>query len=246
MKEKLEEVFGDEEQLEIFKEYSKKRMCCEHVDFWIDCEKFKDITDSVVLKLRAKELFDNYVDEGSPQQLNVDAPIVKAVRERLNEPTTDLFNDAQAYITSLMVTSVLPGFLATKEYRAFEEGRAVKAQGIQIKEGWKHKGADSQLVKRMQKEAEKLESEKELGGIEHLKVQEQNERLDKHCKMLENDQAEAKRKIQVLEKQYQDLLKDKERLRQRQHDLRKHLEQTKTILANASSLLNIIPEDPFE
>mmetsp|Transcript_18359 Transcript_18359/g.70939 ORF Transcript_18359/g.70939 Transcript_18359/m.70939 type:complete len:250 (+) Transcript_18359:161-910(+) len=243
---RMEEIFNDQQQLDLFKVYSKRRMCSEHVDFWLDCEKFKGIEDDVVLKLRARELFDNYVNENSPQQLNVDAPIVRAVRAGLDNPTTELFNDAQAYITNLMVTSVVPGFLDTKEYKAFLEGAAQKKVGIQIKDGWKHKGADSQLAKRMQREAEKLENEKELGGIEHLQVQEQNERLEKHCRMLENDQMDAKRRIQTLEKQYQELLKDKDKLRQRQTDLRKHLEQTKTILTNASSLLNIIPEDPFE
>ncbi|CAK8675017.1 unnamed protein product [Clavelina lepadiformis] len=87
------------------KEYSE-----ENLDFWLDCEAFKQLKGSKQRKMAIK-IYGRYFETNSPNEINIDAAARNKTESHLENPTTDMFDEAQGKIFLLMETDSFKRFL---------------------------------------------------------------------------------------------------------------------------------------
>jgi hypothetical protein len=69
---------------EIFKEFAKKEWSTENIQFFEQVEKYKKIWHSKFAEKRAKEIVQNYVEAGSPLEVNLSGEVRKTTKYKVN------------------------------------------------------------------------------------------------------------------------------------------------------------------
>ncbi len=112
--------------LQFFNEYCLQAYSIENVLFWIEAEVFRTITDEKEIDSFSKHIYDAYVKEGAPLELNVDSEIRQAVTMKYEQRDRTVFNDLQAFIFMLLERSVYSRF---EESQLFQKFLRFKADG---------------------------------------------------------------------------------------------------------------------
>jgi hypothetical protein len=69
---------------EIFREFAKKEWSSENIQFFEQVEKYKKIWNSKFAEKRAKEIVQNYVEVGSPLEVNLSGDVRKTTKYKVN------------------------------------------------------------------------------------------------------------------------------------------------------------------
>jgi hypothetical protein len=106
-----------EENVTAFKEFLQTQYCQENLDFYLACEKFRNLDSSGVgkelVKFMATQIYNDYLSEDARQPVNVSDACVQIIKNNLKNPKPDIFCDAQAEIFDLMRTDCYPRFCKT-------------------------------------------------------------------------------------------------------------------------------------
>jgi len=106
--------------LNIFTEFLKKEFSQENIQFWIECEKLKSLTDSDKIRNKANSIWSTYfhdTDDGSCR-INIDNRTRQECQEiLLTNPNIHIFEKAQTQIFHLMKYDSYPRFLKSDIYK---------------------------------------------------------------------------------------------------------------------------------
>ena len=95
-----------------FKKYLEKEFSSENLAFWQAAKEYEELKEDVARLPRALELNAKHVEDGSPEQVNLPADLVKAIAKQLGEKQApkDLFKSASDEIFKLMEKDTLSRF----------------------------------------------------------------------------------------------------------------------------------------
>ncbi|XP_067314541.1 regulator of G-protein signaling 4 [Pseudorasbora parva] len=85
----------------------------ENIEFWEACEDFKQ-TSADKMNLKARMIFDQYVDADSPREVNLDSATREQTRKNLERCDASCFEEAQSKIFTLMEKDSYRRFLKSK------------------------------------------------------------------------------------------------------------------------------------
>lgn len=97
----------------VFTSFLKSEFSEENIDFWLACEDYKKSTTSK-LATRAKQIYQQYVEADSPNEVNLDAATREETRQNMENACPSCFNEAQKMIYILMEKDSYRRFLNSK------------------------------------------------------------------------------------------------------------------------------------
>ena len=103
----IEQIVEDKEGYEIFMKVAQIRQATEMPPLLKAIIHFRQISDPEELKRQSTFIFNQYIKAGAPQQNNFPANMVQEIQERLENPTSDLFNGPHRELVKLVKTNFL-------------------------------------------------------------------------------------------------------------------------------------------
>uniref|UniRef100_A0A8V5FIR5 Regulator of G-protein signaling 16 n=1 Tax=Melopsittacus undulatus TaxID=13146 RepID=A0A8V5FIR5_MELUD len=89
----------------------------ENLDFWLACEDFKKTRSKTKLASKANRIFEEFVQNEAPREVNIDHETREITRKNLSGATSACFNEAQAKTRTLMEKDSYPRFLKSASYQ---------------------------------------------------------------------------------------------------------------------------------
>ncbi|VDL64340.1 unnamed protein product [Hymenolepis diminuta] len=86
----------------VFREFLQGEFSDENLEFWIACQKYKNLTDVSLQKRRAQEIYDGFIAFQSQREVNLDCETRIQTEARLAQAELDLFDASQKRIEALM------------------------------------------------------------------------------------------------------------------------------------------------
>uniref|UniRef100_A0A183CAZ4 RGS domain-containing protein n=1 Tax=Globodera pallida TaxID=36090 RepID=A0A183CAZ4_GLOPA len=103
----------------LFREFLQSEFSEENLEFWLECEEFKRMkTGKKSTAQKANQIFDNFVRELAPKEVNLDSQTRLATEAALAMVPlrTEMFTIAQHKIEQLMAKDSYPRFLKSEQY----------------------------------------------------------------------------------------------------------------------------------
>lgn len=105
---------SDEENVELFRDFLKSQYCQENIEFYVACEKFKNLdANAELMSFMANQIYSAYLSETAKQPVNLNHDCLERIRSKLDQPEPGMFDDAQQEIFELMRTDCYPRFCKT-------------------------------------------------------------------------------------------------------------------------------------
>jgi len=117
----FEKMLADDLGLHVFTEFLKKEFSQENIQFWIECEKFKKLSDQEQIKTKANHIWKTYLhdtDDGSCR-INIDSRTRQECEQSLQnqQANSQIFEKAQSQIFQLMKYDSYSRFLKSNMYK---------------------------------------------------------------------------------------------------------------------------------
>jgi hypothetical protein len=116
----FEKLLNDEMGLHVFTEFLKKEFSQENIQFWVECEKLKALTDPDEIHKKANAIWSTYLhdtDDGSCR-INIDSRTRHECQQGLlSKPNAYIFEKAQSQIFQLMKLDSYTRFLKSNMYK---------------------------------------------------------------------------------------------------------------------------------
>ncbi|XP_065100388.1 regulator of G-protein signaling 2 [Paramisgurnus dabryanus] len=112
----LDNLLNSKYGLTAFRLFMKSEHCEEIIEFWMACEKFQKIKSRSKLRSKAKRIYEKFIREGSPKEVNLDYRTKETVDQCLMLPTQTSFIAAQNKAYHLMEHNSYPRFLESELY----------------------------------------------------------------------------------------------------------------------------------
>ncbi|NXX64481.1 RGS16 protein, partial [Spizella passerina] len=100
-----------------FHTFLKTEFSEENLDFWLACEDFKKTRSKTKLASKANRIFEEFVQNEAPREVNIDHETREITRKNLSGATSACFNEAQAKTRTLMEKDSYPRFLKSASYQ---------------------------------------------------------------------------------------------------------------------------------
>ncbi|XP_067452292.1 regulator of G-protein signaling 4-like isoform X2 [Thunnus thynnus] len=126
-KESFSHVMNSETGRTVFTSFLKSEFSEENIDFWLACEDYKKSTTSK-LTTRAKQIYQQYVEADSPNEVNLDAATREETRQNVENACPSCFNEAQKMIYILMEKDSYRRFLNSKLIQDLSQTHSDTAQ----------------------------------------------------------------------------------------------------------------------
>uniref|UniRef100_H2YFP8 RGS domain-containing protein n=1 Tax=Ciona savignyi TaxID=51511 RepID=H2YFP8_CIOSA len=97
----LAQLLTNKRETSAFRTFLQSEFSEENLNFWLDCESFKQIKPNKIRKVAAK-IYEQYLEVGSPNEINIDAKTRDLIQSNLANPNIEIFNQAQSRIFKLM------------------------------------------------------------------------------------------------------------------------------------------------
>ncbi|KAM9384971.1 regulator of G-protein signaling 2-like isoform 2-T2 [Pholidichthys leucotaenia] len=97
--------------------FLESEFCEENIEFWSACEDFKKLTSSKDLASRASSMYEEFIKNEAPKEINVDYQTKNAIAQSLHKPTATSFLAAQRKVYNLMENNSYPRFIQSNLYR---------------------------------------------------------------------------------------------------------------------------------
>lgn len=108
-----------EDHVRIFRDFLKEQYCQENLDFYLACEKFKQLDTEKVgkdfVRFMATQIFNDFVGPDASPRININYDCFKNIDQQMKDPKPDLFCDAQIEIFNLMRDDCYKRFCKTWE-----------------------------------------------------------------------------------------------------------------------------------
>jgi len=116
--EKLKEVRSDVSENEKFREYLKKILSDENLDFCEDCEKYESLTDQKKRRKMATKIWNNFLSDSSKRQVVMPSDLMNNFKSKLEsegELESDLFDQCKSFTLKILAFDSIPKFLTNEE-----------------------------------------------------------------------------------------------------------------------------------
>nr|XP_033817751.1 regulator of G-protein signaling 5 [Geotrypetes seraphini] len=113
----LEKLLQNNYGLATFRNFLKSEFSEENIEFWIACEDYKKTKSPAKLTLKAKKIYEEYIQAEAPREVNIDHVTKAITTENLVEPSVTSFDLAQKKIHALMEKDSLPRFVRSDMYQ---------------------------------------------------------------------------------------------------------------------------------
>jgi len=109
-------VLNDTEMKDLLEKFLTKEFAEESFHFWVEVTKFKEQrADGGGVEAKAKEVFMEFVKQGSNQQINIPSIMVKEIKNAIDQGgekvTLNIFDDALREVVAMLARDKLPRFL---------------------------------------------------------------------------------------------------------------------------------------
>lgn len=101
----------------VFSIFLKKEYSDENIIFWEACIVLKSLKDDMQFRDKAERMFRNHLDPASPHEISLDSKVKESMMMERDNPSKEVFDEAQAKIYSLMQRDSFPRFLASENYK---------------------------------------------------------------------------------------------------------------------------------
>ncbi|KAG8132827.1 hypothetical protein E2320_010655 [Naja naja] len=116
-KESFDQLLRSRSGMAAFHGFLKTEFSEENLEFWLACEEYKKIPSKAKLAAKANRIFEDFVQNESPREVNLDHETREATRRNLAGATSICFEEAQAKTYTLMEKDSYPRFLKSAYYR---------------------------------------------------------------------------------------------------------------------------------
>eukprot|EP00211_Chloroparvula_japonica_P013934 CAMPEP_0119133720 /NCGR_PEP_ID=MMETSP1310-20130426/13520_1 /TAXON_ID=464262 /ORGANISM="Genus nov. species nov., Strain RCC2339" /LENGTH=142 /DNA_ID=CAMNT_0007124421 /DNA_START=158 /DNA_END=583 /DNA_ORIENTATION=- len=116
-------LLKDEELCPMFEAWLKEDFSYENFSFWKDVEDFKANTPDEDVEKEAIALYEKYFALGSEWEVNADHYQKLELKERIQAPGRDVFDDVQISIFVLMRMDSFPKFMESREFQEWNEAK---------------------------------------------------------------------------------------------------------------------------
>lgn len=97
---------SSKENVEKFREFLDSQFCRENIDFYLACEKYRNLdrskAGSDMVKFMANQIYNDFLGPQARQLVNINYECLENIRWQIKNPNQSLFNDAQKEIFILM------------------------------------------------------------------------------------------------------------------------------------------------
>lgn len=121
--ESFEKLLCHKDGLKAFTRFLKTEFSEENIEFWIACEDFKKCEDPQKIILKAKAIYERFIQTDAPQEVNLDFHTKEVIAKSITQPTRNSFDAAQSRVYQLMEQDSYTRFLKSDIYLDLIEGR---------------------------------------------------------------------------------------------------------------------------
>lgn len=126
-KESFSHMMSSELGRMVFTNFLRSEFSEENMDFWVACEDYKKTAPSK-MAMRAKQIYQQYVETDAPHEVNLDAETREKTRQNVESPCSLCFVDAQKMIYTLMEKDSYRRFLKSKLIQDLRQTRSTTDQ----------------------------------------------------------------------------------------------------------------------
>ncbi|XP_066480425.1 regulator of G-protein signaling 16 [Tiliqua scincoides] len=120
-KESFDHLLKSKNGVAAFHGFLKTEFSEENLEFWLACEDYKKIYSKAKLAAKANRIFEEFVLNEAPREVNLDHETREATRRNLTIITSACFEEAQMKTYTLMKKDSYPRFLKSAYYRDLVE-----------------------------------------------------------------------------------------------------------------------------
>ncbi|XP_053247104.1 regulator of G-protein signaling 16-like [Podarcis raffonei] len=120
-KESFDHLLRSKSGLAAFHGFLKTEFSEENLEFWLACEEYKKTHSKAKLAAKANRIFEDFVQNEAPKEVNLDHETREATRRNLTIANSACFEEAQAKTHTLMEKDSYPRFLKSAYYRDLTE-----------------------------------------------------------------------------------------------------------------------------
>ncbi|XP_034392883.1 regulator of G-protein signaling 19 isoform X1 [Cyclopterus lumpus] len=106
----------------VFREFLRTEYSEENMLFWLACEDLKQEINKSAIEEKAHSIYEDYISVLSPKEVSLDARVREVINRKMQDPTTQSFEDAQLQIYTLMHRDSYPRFLSSSIYKSLLHG----------------------------------------------------------------------------------------------------------------------------
>jgi len=111
---------------ELFEQFLKKELSSENISFWIASNELKDVKNKNDFKAKVEDIFINFIENASPQEVNLDCQVKKRIMSQRQDPKEKIFQEAESIAYTLMQRDPYPRFLNSRIYKDIMEETEMK------------------------------------------------------------------------------------------------------------------------
>ncbi|XP_060567373.1 regulator of G-protein signaling 3-like [Ruditapes philippinarum] len=112
----FEALLSDKNGIEMFRHFLKSEFSEENIEFWVACEEFKTVRTNKLVS-RAQKIYSDFIAIKAPKQVNLDSKTRLETVTNLENPTRDMFREAQKRIQFLMENDSYKRFIDSDAYK---------------------------------------------------------------------------------------------------------------------------------
>ncbi|XP_010988128.1 regulator of G-protein signaling 18 isoform X1 [Camelus dromedarius] len=121
--ESFDKLLSHKDGLKTFTRFLKTEFSEENIEFWIACEDFKKSQDPQQIIRKAKSIYEKFIQNDAPQEVNLDFHTKEIIARSITQPTLHSFDVAQSRVYQLMEQDSYMRFLKSDIYLDLIEGR---------------------------------------------------------------------------------------------------------------------------
>ncbi|XP_067571441.1 regulator of G-protein signaling 18 [Pseudorca crassidens] len=121
--ESFDKLLSHKDGLETFTRFLKTEFSEENIEFWTACEDFKKSKDPQQIIHKAKAIYEKFIQNDAPQEVNLDFHTKEIITRSITQPTLHSFDAAQSRVYQLMEQDSYTRFLKSDIYLDLIEGR---------------------------------------------------------------------------------------------------------------------------
>ncbi|XP_066553382.1 regulator of G-protein signaling 17 [Amia ocellicauda] len=107
----------------VFREFLRMEYSEENLLFWLACEDLKHETNMRAVDEKARIIYEDYVSILSPKEVSLDSRVREGINRNLTTPNSDMYDEAQLQIYTLMHRDSFPRFLNSTVYKSLMESK---------------------------------------------------------------------------------------------------------------------------
>ncbi|KAF7705879.1 regulator of G-protein signaling 18 [Silurus meridionalis] len=112
----FEDLLAHSDGVETFTQFLRSEFSEENIEFWLECEDYKNSTSPANLQSKARQMYAVFIDAEAPKEINIDHSTKLDIQKNIAQATQSCFDAAQSKIYALMKKDCYPRFLTSDIY----------------------------------------------------------------------------------------------------------------------------------